>query len=58
MKVRSLEDIFYEFKISCKSERFLRVEKFYGEHTIGKNQVCYDQAYCDSEFSWDANIRA
>jgi len=34
MKVHSLEGIFYEFKESFKSERFLRVEEFYSEKIL------------------------
>lgn len=37
MNVRSLECIFYEFKISFKSERFLRIKVFYSEKNIGGN---------------------
>jgi hypothetical protein len=37
MNIRSLERIFYEFEISCKSERFLRIKAFYREKNIGGN---------------------
>jgi hypothetical protein len=34
VNARYVEGIFYEFKISLKSERFLRVEEFYSEKIL------------------------